>query len=56
MRSRTKSTAALAALTIAAGAGLAAFAAPAHAAQSLLPLTCAGQQFTVRVPGSNSSP
>ena len=56
MRSRTKSTAALAALTIAAGAGLAAFAAPAHAAQSLLPLICDGQQFTVRVPNSNSSP
>jgi hypothetical protein len=56
MRSRTKSTAALAALTIAAGAGLAAFAAPAHAAQSTLPLTCGEQQFTVRVPTSNSSP
>lgn len=56
MRSRIKSTAALAALTIAAGAGLAAFAAPAHAAESLLlPLTCDGQQFTVRVPNSNSS-
>ena len=56
MRSRTKSTAALAAPTIAAGTGLAAFAAPAQAAQSLLPLTCGGQQFTVRVPASNSSP
>jgi hypothetical protein len=56
MRSRTKSTAALAALTIAAGAGLTAFATPAHAAQSMLPLMCDGQQFTVRVPTSNSSP
>jgi hypothetical protein len=56
MRSRIKSTAALAALTIAAGTGLAAFAAPAHAAQSELPLTCGGEQFTVRVPNSNSGP
>src|SRR5215831_15465343 len=56
MRSRTKSTAALAALTIAAGTGLAAFAAPAHAAQFTLPLTCGGEQFTVRVPTSNSAP
>jgi hypothetical protein len=56
MRSRIKSTAALAAITIATGAGLAAFAAPAHAAQSTLPLTCDGQQLTVRVPTSNSGP
>jgi hypothetical protein len=55
MRSRIKSTTALAAITIAAGAGLAAFAAPAHAAQSALQLTCGGQQLTVRVPTSNSS-
>ena len=56
MRSRIKSTAAVAAITIGAGAGLAAFAAPAHAAQSTLPLTCDGQQITVRVPTSNSGP
>ena len=55
MRSRIKSTAALASLTIAAGAGLAAFAAPAHAAQSPLPLMCGEQQLTVRVPTSNSN-
>jgi len=56
MRSRIKSTAALAAITIAAGAGVAAFAEPARAAQSPLPLTCDEQQLTVRVPTSNSSP
>ena len=56
MRSRIKSTAALAAITIAAGAGVAAFAAPAHAAQFPLPLTCDEQKLTVRVPTSNSSP
>ena len=56
MRSRIKSTAALAAITIAAGAGVAAFATPAHAAQFPLPLTCDEQKLTVRVPTSNSSP
>jgi hypothetical protein len=56
MHRRIKSAAALAASTIVAGAGLAAFAAPAHAAQSTLPLTCDGQHLTVRVPTSNSGP
>ena len=52
MRNRTRSTAALAARTIAAGAGL---AGPAHAAQSTLPLTCDGKQLTVRVNTNHSS-
>jgi hypothetical protein len=56
MRSRTKSSAALAAITIAASAGLVAFAAPAQAAQSELALTCDGQHIIVRVPTSNSGP
>src|SRR5262249_28845152 len=56
MRSRTKSTAALAAIIIAAGAGLVAFAASANAAQSKVVLTCGGQELTVRVPTSNSGP
>jgi hypothetical protein len=56
MHSRTRSTAAVAALTIAAGAGLAGLAGPAHAAQTTLPLTCDnGQQPTVRVNTNNSS-
>jgi hypothetical protein len=55
MRNRTRSTAAVAALTIAAGAGLAGLAGPAHAAQSTMPLTCDGQQLTVRVNTNHSS-
>ena len=56
MHSRTRSIAAVAALTIAAGAGLAGLAGPAHAAQTTLPLTCDnGQQPTVRVNTNNSS-
>jgi hypothetical protein len=55
MRNRTRSTAALAAVTLAAGAGVAALAAPANAAQSTIPLTCDGQPLTVRVPTSHSS-
>jgi hypothetical protein len=55
MRNRTRSTVAVAALTIAAGAGLAGLAGPAHAAQTTMPLTCAGQQLTVRVNTNHSS-
>ena len=55
MNSRARSTAAVAALTIAAGAGLAGLAGPAHAAQSTMPLTCGGQQLTVRVNSNHSS-
>jgi hypothetical protein len=55
MRSRIRPTAALAAVTLAAGAGVVALAGPAHAAQSTLPLTCDGQQLTVRVNTSHSS-
>ena len=54
MRSRTRSTA-LAAVTIATGAGLVALAGPAHAAQSAMPITCDGQQLTVRVNTNHSS-
>jgi hypothetical protein len=46
---------AVAAVTIAAGAGLAGLAGPAHAAQSTMSLTCAGQQLTVRVNTNHSS-
>ncbi len=56
MRNRTRSTMAVAAVTIAAGAGLAGLAGPAHAAQSTLPITCDnGEHLTVRVNTSNSS-
>ncbi len=55
MRNRTRSTVAVAAVTIAAGAGLAGLAGPAHAAQSTMPLTCDGQQLTVRVNTNHSS-
>jgi hypothetical protein len=55
MRSRIRSTAALAAVTITAGAGLAALAGPASAAQTTLPVTCDGQQLTVRVNTNHSS-
>ncbi len=55
MRNRTRSTVAVAAVTIAAGAGLAGLAGPAHAAQTTMPLTCAGQQLTVRVNTNHSS-
>ena len=55
MRNRTRSAVAVAAVTIAAGAGLAGLAGPAHAAQSTMPLTCAGQQLTVRVNTNHSS-
>ena len=56
MRSGTKSTAALAAITITVGAGLVGLAGRADAQQTTLPLTCNGQQFTVRVNSSNSGP
>jgi len=56
MRSRIKSTAALAAITITVGAGIVGLAGQANAKQATLPLTCDGQQFTVRVNSSNSSP
>jgi hypothetical protein len=49
MRSRIRSTAALAAVTIAAGAGLATLAGPAYAARSEVTLTCDGQQITVQI-------
>ena len=56
MHSRTRSTAAVAALTIAAGAGLAGLAGPAHAAQTTIPITCNnGEQLTVRVNTNHSS-
>ena len=55
MRNRTRSAVAVAAVTIAAGAGLAGLAGPAHAAQSTMPLTCDGQQLTVRVNTNHSS-
>ena len=55
MRSLTRSTMTVAAGTIAAGLGVAVLAGPAHAAQSTLPITCDGQQLTVRVPTSHSS-
>jgi multisubunit Na+/H+ antiporter MnhC subunit len=56
MRNRTRSTAALAAVTLAAGAGLVALAGPANAAQSTLPVSCDnGQQLTVRVNTNHSS-
>ena len=55
MRNRTRSAVAVAAVIIAAGAGLAGLAGPAHAAQSTMSLTCAGQQLTVRVNTNHSS-
>ena len=55
MRNRTRSTVAVAAVTIAAGAGLAGLAGPAHAAQTTLSITCGGQPLTVRVNTNNSS-
>lgn len=55
MRNRTRSAMAVAAVTIAAGAGLAGLAGPAHAAQTTMPLTCAGQPLTVRVNTNHSS-
>jgi hypothetical protein len=55
MRSRTRTTAALAAVTLAAGAGVAAVAGPAHAAQTTLPITCDRQQLAVRVNTGHSS-
>ena len=57
MRSRTKSTATLAAITIAVGTAIVGLAGQAGAAQQTLPLTCDGQQqLTVRVNTSNSGP
>ena len=56
MRSRTKSIAALAAITITVGAGIAGLAGRADAAQIPLPLSCDGQQLTVRVNTSNAGP
>ena len=56
MRNRTRSAVAVAAVTIAAGAGLAGLAGPAHAAQSTLPISCNnGEQLTVRVNTNHSS-
>ena len=56
MRNRTRSTVAVAAVTIAAGAGLAGLAGPAHAAQSTMPVACNnGEQLTVRVNTNHSS-
>jgi hypothetical protein len=56
MRNRTRSAIAVAAVTIAAGAGLAGLTGPAHAAQSTLPISCNnGEQLTVRVNTNNSS-
>jgi hypothetical protein len=56
MRNRTRSTVAVAAVTIAAGAGLAGLAGPAHAAQSTVPVACNnGEQLTVRVNTNHSS-
>jgi hypothetical protein len=55
MRSRIRSLAALAAVMIAAGAGLAGLAGSAQAAQTTLPVTCDGQQLTVRVNTNHSS-
>ena len=56
MRNRTRSTVAVAAVTIAAGAGLAGLAGPAHAAQTTIPVACNnGEQLTVRVNTNNSS-
>jgi len=56
MRNRTRSTVAVAAVTIAAGAGLAGLAGPAHAAQSTVPVACSnGEQLTVRVNTNHSS-
>jgi hypothetical protein len=47
---------AVAAVTIAAGAGLAGLAGPAHAAQSTIPVACDnGEQLTVRVNTNHSS-
>ncbi len=55
MRNQIRSTVAVAAITIATGAGLAGLAGPAHAAQSTLPITCDRQQLTVRVNTNHSS-
>jgi hypothetical protein len=56
MRNRTRSTVAVAAVTIAAGAGLAGLAGPAHAAQTTIPVACNnGEQLTVRVNTNHSS-
>jgi len=56
MHSRTKSIGALAAITITVGAGIVGLAGRAEAAQMTLPLTCDGQQLTVRVNTSNAGP
>ena len=56
MRSRTKSIAAFAAITITVGAGIVGLAGRADAAQFTLPLSCDGQQLTVRVNTSNAGP
>ena len=56
MRNRTRSSVAVAAVTIAAGAGLAGLACPAHAAQTTIPVACDnGEQLTVRVNTNHSS-
>ena len=56
MRNRTRSSVAVAAVTIAAGAGLAGLAGPAHAAQTTIPVACDnGEQLTVRVNTNHSS-
>lgn len=56
MRSRTKSIAVLAAITITVGAGIVGLAGRADAAQTTLALTCDKQELTVRVNASNSGP
>jgi hypothetical protein len=55
MRSRIRSTAALAAVLVAAGAGVAVSAGSAHAAQSKETVSCAGQTLEVRVVANKSS-
>ena len=49
MRSRIRSTAALAAVLVAAGAGVAVSAGPAHAAHSIETIECGGQSLHVQV-------
>jgi hypothetical protein len=55
MRSRTRFTAALAAVTITVGAGIAALAGPAQAKQTPTPITCGRQQLIVLTNTNNSS-
>jgi hypothetical protein len=56
MRNRARSSVAVAAVTIAAGAGSPVSPGPAHAAQSTVPVACDnGEQLTVRVNTNHSS-